>query len=151
MPHPVLKECFELAQAGAGFDDTVCLTFEQRSKSRLRTSLADFDLVWFLPRGLVVRDSDILLCGDGTRVRVLAASEAVSEIASTDPIKLARLAYHLGNRHVGLQIGSGWLRYQADAVLDEMVVALGATPVTTRAPFDPERGAYHSHEQDKHL
>jgi urease accessory protein len=57
---------------------------------------------------------------------------------------LARAAYHLGNRHVALQIGEGWLRYKHDHVLDEMLHGLGLKVAVEQAPFEPEAGAYHS-------
>ena len=60
------------------------------------------------------------------------------------PRALARAAYHLGNRHVALQIGAGWLRYGHDHVLDDMVRGLGLTVTVEQAPFEPEAGAYHA-------
>ena len=62
-----------------------------------------------------------------------------------DPWSLARAAYHLGNRHVALQVGSGWLRYLHDHVLDDMVRGLGFEVVVEEAPFEPEAGAYGGH------
>ena len=59
-----------------------------------------------------------------------------------DPKALARAAYHLGNRHVPVQVGDGWLRYLADHVLDDMLRGLGLEPKSEQAPFEPESGAY---------
>ena len=145
-----LRECYELLEPDSGFDESVSLTYEERRKSRLRLELEGYDLAWFLPRGKVVRDGEVLLCKDGHRVRVEASSECVSQVDSEDALLLSRLAYHLGNRHVGLQIGDGWLRYLGDGVLDEMVRELGGDPRSKNASFDPEAGAYHSHE-DQHV
>jgi urease accessory protein len=141
-----LLECHELLSSDESYDDAVSLTYEQRRKSRLRVNLETYELAWFLPRGNVVHHGEVLLCDDGRKVRVDAALESVSEVDTDDLLLLSRLAYHLGNRHVSLQIGSGWLRYQADPVLDEMVRTLGGEPSRKEAPFDPEDGAYHSHE-----
>jgi urease accessory protein len=69
-------------------------------------------------------------------------------VTSEDAWQLARASYHLGNRHVALQIGRGWVRYQHDHVLDDMVRGLGLTVTIEQAPFEPEAGAYggaHTH------
>jgi len=85
-------------------------------------------------------------------VQVLAAPERVSTVRCADPLLLARAAYHLGNRHVPLQIEAGFLRYQHDHVLDEMVRGLGLEVLIEQAPFEPEAGAYqsapHGHAHD---
>jgi len=125
------------------------LPFELRSKSRLRTQLAtgeDVGLV--LDRGTILRGGDLLQADDGRLVRVIAAAEEVSSVRADNPWSLARAAYHLGNRHVALQVGEGWIRYLHDHVLDDMVRGLGFEVVIESAPFEPEAGAYggHSHE-----
>ena len=77
---------------------------------------------------------------------MVAGPEAVSTVNADDPKALARAAYHLGNRHVAVQVGDGWLRYLADHVLDDMLRGLGLEPKSERAPFEPESGAYgHAH------
>jgi urease accessory protein len=128
------------------------LPFEQRQKSRLRTKLSSGEEVGLLlDRGMVLRGGDKLLADDGRVIEVVAASESVSTVICDDPWQLARASYHLGNRHVSLQIGKGWLRYQHDHVLDDMVRGLGLRVATCTAPFEPEAGAYgvtaatHSH------
>jgi len=105
-----------------------------------------------LERGQVLRDGECLCAAaDDLAVRVQAAPEPVSEVHSADALLLLRAGYHLGNRHVPLQLGHGWLRYLHDHVLDEMVRGLGLTVGFTQAPFEPEAGAYaagghaHSH------
>ena len=87
---------------------------------------------------------------DGTSVRVNAALEAVATARTDDPLRLARACYHLGNRHVPIQVGAGCLRYQRDHVLDELVRGLGLTVVHESARFEPESGAYHGQEHSHH-
>ena len=128
------------------------LPFELRQKSRLRTRLdSGEDVGLFLPRGAVLRHNDRLRANDGRVVEVRAAPETVSTGRTDDPLRLARAAYHLGNRHVALQLGPGWLRYLHDHVLDGMVRELGLEVIYEQAPFEPEAGAYgggHHHGHD---
>jgi len=131
------------------WDDELVLPFELRQKSRLRATLTSGEeLGLFLERGEVLRDGDFLLAEDGRAIRVAAKPERVLDIACTDAEALARIAYHLGNRHVPVQVGAGWLRIADDHVLRQMVEGLGASVVASEAPFEPEAGAYaaaHSH------
>lgn len=123
------------------------LDFDARTKSRLRTQLADGEEVGlFLPRGTILRGGDRLLAADGLIVEVVAAPEDLIEARCADAFALARAAYHLGNRHVAVQVGAGWLRIQADHVLETMLTGLGAEVASLTAPFEPEAGAYaHGH------
>ena len=89
--------------------------------------------------------ADLLASVDGTIVVVRAAAEPVSEVRCDDPLLLARACYHLGNRHVPLQIEPGFVRYQHDHVLDEMLQGLGLSVAVCQAPFEPEPGAYGGH------
>jgi urease accessory protein len=126
--------------------DRFVAPFEQRQKARQRVRLASGrDVGLRLARGTLLRGGDKLRATDGTVVDVVAAAEAVSTVVSTDLQQLARLAYHLGNRHVALEVGAGWLRYLRDHVLDAMVAGLGGRVVHERAPFEPEGGAYDGH------
>ncbi len=131
---------------------TLTLPFELRQKSRLRTRLdSGEDVGVFLARGTVLRDGDRLRAFNGLIVEVRAAPEPVSTARTDDPLLLARAAYHLGNRHVALQLGSGWLRYLHDHVLDGMVQKLGLSVVGEQASFEPEAGAYgggHDHDHE---
>jgi urease accessory protein len=130
---------------------TLTLPFDLRQKSRLRTRLdSGEDVGLFLPRGTVLRHGDRLRTTDGWVVEVRAAPETVSTARSDDPLLLARAAYHLGNRHVALQLGVGWLRYAHDHVLDRMVRELGLTVSGERVPFEPEAGAYGGGDQHGH-
>lgn len=101
-------------------------------------------MAFILPRGIFLRDGTRLGATDGSVVLVRAAPEALSQVTASDPVDLARGAYHLGNRHVPLQIGPGWLRYQHDHVLDDMVRTLALKVAELVAPFDPEAGAFSS-------
>lgn len=135
-------------------DDTVTLTFDERQRSRYQTvSRAGVAVAWFLERGYVLQEGDVLLCQTGERFAVVAASETLSEVTSADPLRLTRVAYHLGNRHVPLAIEAGALRYQHDHVLDAMVQGLGLPVAVVQKPFAPESGAYatgHSHTHAHH-
>lgn len=128
------------------------LPFSERSRSRLRAMLDNGEEAGlFLERGSILRHGDLLLADDGRVVKVEAAPETVSTVRTDDGLMLARASYHLGNRHVALQIGPGWLRYCHDHVLDDMLRGLGLEVSVELAPFEPEGGAYvaashaHSH------
>ncbi|MGF1704731.1 urease accessory protein UreE [Enterovibrio baiacu] len=130
---------------------TVSLGIDARIKSRIKVALDDGrDAGLFLPRGITLRDGDVLVSTEGEHVRVVAAEEKVSTAKADSPLLLARLSYHLGNRHVPLQVGDGWVRYQHDHVLDEMVGLLGGAVVVEMAPFEPEAGAYGGHSSGHH-
>ena len=126
------------------------LPFNERSKSRLRAVLDNGEEAGlFLERGSILRHGDLLLADDGRVVEVQAATETVSTVRTDNGLLLARACYHLGNRHVALQIGPGWLRYAHDHVLDDMLRGFGLRITVEQAPFEPEGGAYvaasHSH------
>ena len=122
---------------------TLTLPLERRIRSRQRVILDDgTEAGVFLARGEVLRDGDRLVGEEGVIVCIRAAREPVSEVRSSDPLLLARACYHLGNRHMPLQIGAGLIRYQHDHVLDDMLRGLGLEPGFAEAPFEPEPGAY---------
>ncbi|MGQ0592351.1 MAG: urease accessory protein UreE [Gammaproteobacteria bacterium] len=130
-------------------DATLTLSLEARQKSRQRVTLdSGEEMALTLPRGACLRDGDLLCAEDGRVIAVRAAAEAVSTVRTDDPTLLTRAAYHLGNRHVALEIGTGSVRYLEDHVLDAMVEALGLRVERERRPFEPETGAYagHAHE-----
>lgn len=128
---------------------SLTLPFEERQRTRRRVALSTGEAALLLtPRGTLLRGGDVLALSDGRFVRVVAASEEVSTVHTGDPRSLARVAYHLGNRHVALEVGEGFVRYLHDHVLDDMVRELGLEVVVECAPFEPEGGAYaggHSH------
>jgi urease accessory protein len=124
-------------------DTTLTLPYESRIKARLHVYLDNgMEAGLFLPRGLVLRDGDLLRAEDDLIVLICAAEETVSTVYTNDPLLLARLCFHLGNRHTHLQITPAWLRYQHDHVLDDMVISLGGEVTVENAPFEPEAGAY---------
>ncbi|WP_079227887.1 urease accessory protein UreE [Pseudomonas putida] len=125
---------------------SVTLDVDSRIKSRLRVTLDDGrEAGLMLERGHLLRGGELLADAAGSQViRVLAAPETVSTVRCDDAHLLARAAYHLGNRHVPLQIDPGLLRYQHDHVLDDMLRGLGLTVQAEQAPFEPEAGAYQS-------
>jgi urease accessory protein len=125
------------------------LPFEQRQKSRLRAQAENGEEVaLILPRGRVLRGGDRVAATDGREVEIVAAPEKLLHIESAE---LARVAYHLGNRHVPLQVGPGFLRIAEDHVLEEMARKLGARVSHVEAPFEPEAGAYgHQHDEMGH-
>lgn len=126
--------------------DTLTLPFELRQKSRLLTRLDSGEEIFLsLSRGQVLRNGDHLLAEDGRVIEVRAAPEMVSVVSSGTALGLMRAAYHLGNRHVPLQITATWLRYVHDHVLDDMVNKMGLKVTAEQVPFEPEVGAYGSH------
>ncbi|MGI9301604.1 MAG: urease accessory protein UreE, partial [Gammaproteobacteria bacterium] len=104
----------------------------------------------FLDRGQVLRDGDLIGDANGMIVSIRAATEPLSCVTCDDARLLARVCYHLGNRHVPLQIGEGKVRYQHDHVLDDMVRGFGLQPKLVEAPFEPEAGAYGAHSHGHH-
>ena len=127
---------------------SLTLSFEDRRKSRLRANLDDGrEVAVLLPRGTILHEGDQLLDKEeGVLVVVKATAETLSVARAADRQLLARAAYHLGNRHVPVQLGADWLAYEHDHVLDHMVRQLGLTVVIECRSFDPEAGGYgHGH------
>jgi urease accessory protein len=134
--------------------DRLHLPFDLRQKSRLRAKLeSGEDIAIALPRGQVLRGGDLLRADDGRVIEVVAESERVMNAECASAESLARIAYHLGNRHVAVQLVSGAVRFAADAVLCKMVEGLGARVTELDVPFEPEAGAYaphHRHDESGH-
>ncbi|HHZ1627429.1 TPA: urease accessory protein UreE [Escherichia coli] len=131
------------------------LPVDMRVKSRIKVTLNDGRQAGLLlPRGLLLRDGDILSNENGDEfIKVIAADEAVSVVRCADPFMLAKACWHLGNRHVPLQIMPGELRYHHDHVLDDMLRQFGLDVDFAHLPFEPEAGAYasksHAHNHDQ--
>jgi len=148
-----MLKVFEILEQPQQTELVLTLPFELRQKSRLKAVLNNgAEIGFMLPRGHLLRGGDCLLAEDGSVIRIEAANEDVSTVHNSDPKMIARVSYHLGNRHVSLQIGDGWVRYQHDHVLDDMVRGLGLEVSFESAPFEPEGGAYgghtHSHSDE---
>jgi urease accessory protein len=146
-----ITELIDAAVAAAP-SDSLTLDFDGRRKSRQRIVLdggATAELL--LPRGTVLRQGDRLRGDDGSIIAVHAAAETLSVAATDDHLLLARVAYHLGNRHLPVEITATGLQYQHDHVLDTMVQRLGLAVRVQEGPFQPEGGAYgggHGHDHD---
>ena len=128
------------------------LPFELRTRTRVLARMTDgTEVAVMLERGgPPLADGDVLAAADGRRVRIRADDEDLLHVTCADATALARAAYHLGNRHVKVEVGDGWLRIASDSVLEGMLRQLGASVTDRRAPFAPEHGAYgaghhHSH------
>lgn len=133
----------ELTNSEVSQDLTLCLTMDQRTKSRLKVVLSnEQDAGLFLPRGTVLKEGDTVVAETGEQAVVVAAEEMVSTVFSDDLLLLARACYHLGNRHVPLQVEQSWCRYLHDHVLDDMVKGLGLGVRIEMAKYQPEPGAY---------
>lgn len=126
---------------------TLALTAEQRTRSRHRFIAVTGESVYLnLPRGTVLQEGDRLQAEDGTQVRVIARPEAVLTVTAKSPFELLRAAYHLGNRHIALELSPNYLRLLPDPVLETMLRQMGLTVVSQQVPFVPETGAYgHAH------
>ena len=124
---------------------SVTLPVDMRVKSRIKVTLNDGRQAGLLlPRGLLLRDGDILSNENGDEfIKVIAADEAVSVVRCADPFMLAKACWHLGNRHVPLQIMPGELRYHHDHVLDDMLRQFGLDVDFAHLPFEPEAGAFY--------
>lgn len=149
------EHCSAAAPPGRGLYAELELPFEQRQKSRQLVVLANGETAALaLERGTVLRGGDFVSSQDGRLVRIKAAPEELYKIICATPHELCRAAYHLGNRHVGMELRDGNILIERDRVLLAMLNALGARVEEITAPFEPEGGAYghggrHQH-RDEH-
>jgi len=131
--------------------DQVVLDADERHRRRIAlTGERGLTFLLDLPQATVLHDGDGLLLDDGAIVRVVGRPEFLVEIAAADAQALARLAWHLGNRHVEVQVIGERLRIRRDHVLEAMLTRLGARLTPLEAPFEPERGAYEPHGHGHH-
>jgi urease accessory protein len=138
---------------------TLALDAEERTRSRHRfTTVEGIEVNLQLPRGTVLLDGD-LLCGqdlESIAVKVIAKPEPVITATAHNALELLRAAYHLGNRHVPLEVTTTYLRLSPDSVLENMLEQLGLHIKAEVLPFQPESGAYdsshanHSHSHQSH-
>ena len=158
-----MRKIIEKAAPSASATVAVTLEHHERQKSRGLLRLDDgSEAALLLERGSGgLQPGDRLLADDGLVVLVQAAREGLSIVTAGDPLDLARAAYHLGNRHVSLQIGALRLAYLHDHVLDDMLRELGFQVTFAAECFEPESGAYghghahlsghgHDHDHDHH-
>lgn len=148
LPSPIILTQRQQPNIDVNVNVTLPLTAAERTRSRYRFDTDDGKAVFLrLPRGMVLVDGDIL--HDETNaiaLRIIAKPEPVLTVTATTPHDLLRAAYHLGNRHVPLEITATYLRLSPDNVLHAMLTQLGLTVVVEFVPFHPEVGAYgHTH------
>jgi urease accessory protein len=126
---------------------TVALTAQERAKSRDRVLTDTGDRICLkLPRGTILKDGDLLQCdGQDLIVQIVAKPEPVLTVTAEHSLDLIKAAYHLGNRHVPLEINLNYLRLSPDSVLQAMLEQLGLQVISEEAPFQPESGAWHVH------
>ena len=131
-----------------------CVVLDYDDRHRRRVSMQGKKGLLFLldlPHVAELHGGDALVLEDGRLIEVIAASEPLLEIRCTDALQTARIAWHLGNRHVPTQVLATALRVRRDHVIAEMANHLGADVIEIQAPFDPERGAYtHRHQESRH-
>jgi urease accessory protein len=130
---------------------TIELDWDIRQKSRFdATDSQGRQIGVFLPRGTAVRGGDVLVAEDGSLVRMIAAPQPVLRIthctAHGTPFDLTRAAYHLGNRHVPIELKPDHLKIEPDHVLADMLRSMHLIVVAVEEAFEPEGGAYGSHE-----
>ena len=132
--------------------DRVLIDFDRRHRRRIALATeAGHDLLLDLPQAVRLRHGDGLLLDDGGIVLVQARPESLLDIHAHDAAALVRIAWHLGNRHLPVQLLGAHLRIRRDHVIAEMARTLGGHVAEIEAPFDPEGGAYaggHSHAHD---
>ena len=130
---------------------SVTLAYDDRHRRRVRLVADDGgEFLLDLADAIVLRDGDGLRLDDGAWLAVRAAAEEVCDVACPTPEALARIAWHLGNRHLPVQVIDGGLRIRDDHVIVAMLEGMGAAVTRRSAPFDPEGGAYargHGHDR----
>jgi urease accessory protein len=152
-----MKRACEIKPAGAWNEtsavDSIALDAHERHRRRIvLTTESGTKFLLDLPQAAALRDGDGLLLDDGAIVRVAGRPELLLEIAAANSSELARLAWHIGNRHIDVQIAGDRLRIRRDHVIEDMLRGLGARITAIEAPFEPEGGAYgHHHHDDNHF
>ena len=137
----------EIAASDTLVNDTLTIPFDLRQKSRFSaTTDQGTEVGLFYPRGQMFRSGIILTSEDGFNIRVEAENEPVSVLRNSNSLLFSKACYHLGKRNVALQILDAELRFLSDHVLDHMLEGLGLSVEHEMLPFEPELGAYHSHD-----
>jgi urease accessory protein len=148
-----MKRACEIKPAGAWNEtsavDSIALDAHERHRRRIvLTTESGTKFLLDLPQATALRDGDGLLLDDGAMVRVAGRPEALLEITAANASELARLAWHIGNRHIDVQIAGDRLRIRRDHVIEDMLRGLGARITPIEAAFEPEGGAYAYHRHD---
>ena len=130
---------------GIPFDLIVLAADERRIRRKLLTLTHGDEVLVDFPEATTLENRDVLVLEDGRLVEIIAADEYVYEITARDSEHLAKLAWHLGNRHLPAQIEKGRIIIARDHVIKDMLIGLGATVTEVSEPFFPEHGAYHGH------
>jgi urease accessory protein len=131
--------------------ESVTLDYDARHRRRIRlTTDGGHDVLLDLPKAVPIAHGDGLMLEDGRWLRVVAADESLIEVRAGDAAQLARIAWHLGNRHLPAEIAEGVIRIRPDHVIEAMLVHLGAEVARVTAPFQPEGGAYASEQSHGH-
>ncbi|MEH6650558.1 MAG: urease accessory protein UreE [Motiliproteus sp.] len=131
--------------------DHLSLPFDLRKRGRFKAvTESGRDIGLFIERGQVLADGELLWTECGQLVQVIAEPETVVTASSDDWLQFAKVCYHLGNRHVPLQVGERWLRFQPDHVLQDLAELYGLNTIIEQAPFAPENGAYGAHSGHSH-
>lgn len=148
-----------IVESQARASQRLTLIYADRCKSRLRARLDDDgqEVGIFLPRGTILRGGQMLQANDGKLIEIIAAPEELMRVraapdAKNPRLELLRAAYHLGNRHIPIQILVQHLLLERDAVLSQMLTHLGLCVDLVVAAFEPEAGAYgggHRHDHDR--
>ncbi|WP_026362956.1 urease accessory protein UreE [Methylopila sp. M107] len=129
--------------------DRITLDHEARGRRRLAmTTDGGLDFLLDLARPANLLDGDALALDDGRVVEVRAAEEELIEITASTPLRLAKIAWHLGNRHTPAEVTAEAIYVAPDHVLVEMVRGLGGAANPVKRPFRPEQGAYHGHAHE---
>ena len=138
--------------------DVVVLDYDERHRRRLvMRGVRGFSFLLDLAEATALRGGDALVLDDGGLVEIVAAPEPLVEVAAADAAAMVRIAWHLGNRHLPVQLAGARLRLRRDHVIEAMLAGLGGRVRPIEAPFDPEGGAYapahthgrgHSHARD---
>jgi urease accessory protein len=151
---------YQVVPPGSWSDDeergAVLVDFDHRYRRRITLRTEDGeDVLVDLPQAARLRDGEGLLLVGGGVVRVVSRPETLLEISADEPDALVRLAWHLGNRHLPVQLEPGRILIRTDHVIADMVRTIGGHVREIEAPFDPEPGAYagghaHGHDDDDH-
>ena len=161
-PVLIMQRAFEVITRGhwrpEQASERIVLTFDQRWRRRLKlTAESGRDFLLDLEHAQVLRDGDALVLEGGELVTIVAAHEELLEVRARAQVSLARLAWHLGNRHTATAIEADRILVRRDHVLAEMLRGLDAEVREVMAPFDPEGGAYatghamaHHHDGHRH-